>query len=313
MAAGFLLISGYRHGTQTQYHIFFDESILGLNHGGLVEYSGVPVGKVADINVTRDSNVRVDINVEDDEITLHEGVSAQLVMYSIATGTMAVSLSGGDFSAPKLPPGSEIPSRPSLFASAAGSVPELLNTITEIAEKVDSGLTGIEEGQLKRLFEEAEGAVIDVRTVFNDSTETLKDLRVTIADGVEDARKLIQEISAEVKPLAESTTELAQSASETMVLLNERLEPLDFSRTEQELQATLRSVRELAESVTKMTEQLDAVTQTAVYQVDNIEFTVRETMTALTETLDALHALAVTLRQDPSAIVYGPTRSKGVE
>ncbi len=313
MGIGFLLISGYRHGAQTRYHIFFDESVLGLNVGGLVEYSGVPVGRVGDINVTRDRNVRVDIVVDDDEIAIHEGVEAQLVMYSIATGTMAVSLSGGDFQADTLPPGAEIPSRPSLFASAAGHLPELLNTITEIAEKIDLGLHGIEEGQLQRMLEETEGAVRDVRNVFSESAETLHDLRLSISNGVEDARKLIQEVSDEIKPFAETSTELAKSASETLALLNEKLAALDVSQTEQELQATLRSVRDLAEAVTQMTQQLDTVTKTTVYQVDNVEFTVRETMSALTETLDALRALAVTLRQDPSAIVYGPARPRGVE
>ncbi|MEA3364494.1 MAG: MlaD family protein [Candidatus Hydrogenedentes bacterium] len=311
LAGGFLLISGYKSGSQTAYYILFEESILGLNRGGLVEYNGVPVGKVSDIGVAENHNVRVDILVEDDEITVYKGVKAQLVMYSIATGTMAVSLSGGDAEAGKLEPGSQIPSKPSLFASTAGSVPEIVKQISEIAEKIDTGLEGIEEGQFTRMLEDADGAVKDFREVLDEATTSLKEIRERTSEGVEEARKLIKDIRTEVKEFTEKTQELIESASQTMTTLNEKIEPLDLAKTEQELQQTLRNMRDLADSAKKMTEQIDTVTKTAVYQVDNVEYTANQTMTALTEALDALRALAVVLKEDPSAIVYGPAKPQG--
>lgn len=311
LAGGFLIISGYKSGSQTPYYILFEESILGLNRGGLVEYNGVPVGKVSDIKVAENHEVRVDIQVEDDEITLYEGVQAQLVMYSLATGTMAVSLTGGDAEAGKLAPGSQIPSKPSLFASAAGSVPEILKQISEIGEKIDTGLEGIEEGQLTSMLEDAGGAIDDLREVLKETTASLKEIRERTSQSVEEARELIKDIRTEVREFTEKTQELIESASQAMTTVNEKMEPLELAKTEQELQETLRSVRDLAESAKEMTEQLETVTKTAVYQVDNVEFTVNQTMTALTEALDALRALAVTLKQDPSAIVYGPANPQG--
>lgn len=313
LVGGFLVISGYKSGDHTAYHVYFDESILGLNRGGLVEYNGVPVGKVADINVTADRNVRVDIEVEDAEITLHEGVQAQLVMYSIATGTMAVSLSGGDPAKGMLAPGSEIPSKPSLFASAAGSIPEIMKKVSEIADKVDTGLKGIEEGQIKEMLEDADAAIKDVREVLDETETTLKDVRVKAVEGVDDARKLMEDIREEIKPFAENTNKLVKAASDTMTTINEKVEPLDFAKTEQEVQETLKSVRDLAEAVRKTTEQLDTVTQSAVYQADNVEYAVRQAMDSLKVTLEAVRELAVTLRRDPSAVVYGPSAPKGEE
>ncbi|MFO7973353.1 MAG: MlaD family protein [Candidatus Hydrogenedentota bacterium] len=311
LAGGFLVISGYKSGSQTPYYILFDESILGLNRGGLVEYNGVPVGKVSDIGVAEDRNVRVDIQVEDEEITVYKGVKAQLVMYSIATGTMAVSLSGGDAAAGKLEPRSEIPSKPSLFASTAGSVPEILKQVSEIGAKIDTGLEGIKEGQLTKMLEDADGAITDFREVLEETTTSLKEIRSRTNEGVEDVRGLIKDIRTEVRKFTEKTQELIESTNRTMTTMNEKVEPLDLAKTEQELQDTLRSVRDLAESAKEMTEQLDTVTKTAVYQIDNVEHSVNQTMAALTETLDALRALAVVLKEDPSAIVYGPAKPEG--
>ncbi len=311
LAGGFLVISGYKSGDHTPYFVLFDESILGLSRGGLVEYNGVPVGKVVDIGVTPDRNVRVDIEVEDAEILLYKGVQAQLVMYSIATGTMAVSLSGGDSSAGQLEPGSEIPSKPSLFASAAGSIPEIMKTVSEIADKIDTGLQGIEEGQIKTMLENADVAIKDVQEVLEETTATLKDVRVKAVEGVDDARKLMEDIRAEIKPFTENTNELVKTANETVATINEKMAPLDFARTEHELQETLKSVRELADAARKTTEQLETVSKAAVYEADNVEFMVRQTTDSLKETLEALRALALTLRQDPSAVVYGPAQPKG--
>ncbi|HOD50227.1 MAG TPA: MlaD family protein [Candidatus Hydrogenedentes bacterium] len=313
LAGGSVVISGYKRGDHSAYYIHFNESILGLSRGGLVEYTGVPVGKVSDIRVSESRSVRVDIEVQDDDITLYQGVQAQLVIYSIATGVMAVSLSGGDPSLGKLPPGSEIPSKPSLLASTTGSIPEIMKKVSDIADEIDTGLKGIEEGQIKNMIDDADAAIKDIRDVFDETSETLKDVRAKAVEGVDDARKLMEEIRAEIKPFTENTTELVKSANETMNTINEKVKPLDLAKTEQEVQETLRSVRELADSVRAMTEQLDTVTKTAVYQVGNVEFTVNETMTALTEALDALRALAVVLKENPSAIVYGPVKPKGAE
>jgi len=311
LAGGFIVVSGYKSGDHTAYFVQFEESILGLSRGGLVVYNGVPVGKVSDIMVSEARRVRLDIEVEDAEITLYPGVEAQLVMYSIATGTMTVSLSGGNPEEGKLPPGSEIPSRPSLFASTAGSIPEVVKKISDIADKIDTGLEGIEEGQIKAMLDDADAAVKDVREVLTETTTTLKDLRVKTVEGVDDARKLIEDIRTEIQPFTENTNALVQSANTTLGTINEKIAPLDFSRTEEELLTTLKSIRELADAARKTTEQLETVSKAAVYEADNVEFMVRQTTDSLQETLEALRALADTLRQDPSAVVYGPAQPKG--
>ncbi|MGI6459987.1 MAG: MlaD family protein [Candidatus Hydrogenedentales bacterium] len=311
LAGGFIAVSGYKSGEHTHYFIQFGESILGLNRGGLVVYNGVPVGKVSDITVSKARSVRVDIEVKDAEITLSPGVEAQLVMYSIATGTMTVSLSGGNPADGKLPAGSEIPCRPSLFASTAGNIPEIVKKISDIADKINTGLEGIEEGQIKGMLDGADSALQGARDVLSETTTTLKELRIKTVEGVDDTRKLIEEIRAEIRPFTENTNALVKSADSTLTTINEKITPLDFSKIEGELLNTLTSIRELADAARKTTGQLETVTKTVVYETGNVEFMVRQTTDSLQETLEALRALADTLRRDPSAVVYGPAHPKG--
>jgi len=88
------------------YWVEFEESILGLNEGGLVEYLGVPVGRVREIYVTDQKKAHVRFVIDPEKVTLQEGVQAELVIYSLAAGTMAISLRGGDPNNPVIPPNS---------------------------------------------------------------------------------------------------------------------------------------------------------------------------------------------------------------
>lgn len=104
MAAVVVVLRGYYDDKGVTYAIEFEESISGLYEGGIVTYLGVPVGKVRDIFVTEANKPHVNIVIDPLKVQLFEGVEAQLVIYSFAAGTMAISLEGGHPISGNLPP-----------------------------------------------------------------------------------------------------------------------------------------------------------------------------------------------------------------
>src|SRR5690606_155585 len=137
LIAGILYLSGFTGEETTRYRIQFDESVLGLGVGGQVVYKGLNVGVVENMYVDDDGFVQAWIQVSNDKVILRKGVQAQLVISSLATGTMAISLEGGDPEAPILPEGSQIPVTPSLIGSFTESFEGILNRVEETLDAVN--------------------------------------------------------------------------------------------------------------------------------------------------------------------------------
>ena len=64
MVAATLVITGIYQDPGLNYWLEFNESILGLYEGGMVEYLGVPAGKVREIYVTDNQYARVNIVID---------------------------------------------------------------------------------------------------------------------------------------------------------------------------------------------------------------------------------------------------------
>ena len=170
------VISGFYRPAGITYWIEFDESVLGLYEGGTVEYLGVPVGKVRQIYVTPENRAHVVINIDPETVTLNKGVEAQLVIYSLAAGTMALSLTGGDPDKGPLPPGSEIPAKPSTITAVSGHVEVLMEDLTTIADAVRNGLEGLEEGQLSKMVNDVGRLIEDGRDMLRRGSELVDEV-----------------------------------------------------------------------------------------------------------------------------------------
>ncbi len=311
LVGGALVVSGFKRGTKTTYNMKFNESILGLNRGGLVEYLGVPVGTVSAIRVTPDSQAYVEIQVEDDKVTLHKGVTAQLVIYSLATGMMAISLEGGDPAEPVLSIDSEIPTKPSLLGSASSSVEDLLENLNELAADIKVGFEGIEKGQFKQTLDKLDKAVENAGDTLAEAKDTLKSFGDKAEGGVDDVRELVADIRAEIKPLSESITELADNANKFVTTANAKIEPLELGETEETVREALAGIDELAEALKTTVTGLDKASETMILETGNIEYSLRDTLRTVNETLEAIRSLAVLLERNPSSVVYGKPKIKG--
>jgi phospholipid/cholesterol/gamma-HCH transport system substrate-binding protein len=105
--------------TTRSYHAFFEgESLSGLEQGATVKYSGVPIGKVEKIafQPTDMTKVKVMLKIQSD-FPLKTDMYATTGMLGI-TGLKYVEVLGGSSESKALPPGSELPTRVSMFSSS---------------------------------------------------------------------------------------------------------------------------------------------------------------------------------------------------
>ena len=298
IVGGALLVGGYNTTTVSNYFITYDESVLGLSEGGVVEYRGVPVGKVLSIAVNPDNRIRVGIQVRDDVVTLRRGVEASLVVSSFATGILYVSLEGGDEDAPILPEGAEIPSKPSLIEGVRAQFDVLVTSASSILERVDASLEGLEDRSMVDIVDDIAAIVSDARRAMEDIAETLDELRPAVSDGLRDFRSVTDEVS-----------ELARNANDTVIALREQIEGLQLAQTEVKVQEALDAVTklggELGEEIGRLAETLDKTIDSVRYDADTSSYALQQGVESMRETLESLRLLTDYLRRDPGSLVRG--------
>ncbi|MBI4558983.1 MAG: MCE family protein [Candidatus Hydrogenedentes bacterium] len=302
IVAGIVILSGFRGGEEIRYWIEFDESILGLGVGGLVEYVGVTVGRIEDISVTETSKARVIISLDPTKLSpehrgLHQGVTAHLALYSLATGTMCVSLQGGDPGKPLLPPGSRIPAERSLFAAFGSQMGVLLENLSTVTQQIYTGFEGMKPGDLSRIVQHVDDLVQSGDDFLQTANETLEDVKDDAEHGLENFNRLSEELS-----------QLAKNANDLIKSLNEKVAPLDLAGIQSDVRQQFKAV---SESLQETAKTFETATRVVVNKTDNIEYTLRESLRSLTEALDALRELAVYLKEDPAAIIRGKGEPTG--
>jgi len=283
-----LLVSGYRQGNSQGYKIIFDKTVLGLYKGGMVQYLGVPVGVVDDIFVGDDGQAHIDALIDPDKVTLHVGVEAKLEFYSFATGTMCIALAGGDPAGDVLPPGSIIPTGQSQLESVSTQAADLMAAFTKIAEKLETGMTGMEEGEITEIVDQIKPFIDDTRKFIEDARNTLKTLESDLHSTIDEVKPGIKKFGE----LADSAKELSKTANDTLTEMRAEIEPLDLGKIQTELFS-------LSEQIKATTKGLDGMTGSLPHTVDNMQYALIDTTRKLNETLDAFRELADTLNQNP--------------
>lgn len=284
---GLLIIGGYRQGENLRYYIIFDKTVLGLYRGGLVQYLGVPVGTVDNIYVGDDGKAYVEILIDPSKVTLRRGVEATLEYYSFATGTMCVALYGGEPGNDELPPGSTIPTGPSIFESFSGQASDLMETLTKIAEKINTSMEGMEEGELTSIVDEIKPFIDETRQFIQDARDTLKTVETDLHSTIEEARPGIKKFTE----LAENAAELSKTANDTLKDVRAKIEPLDLEKLQSEMLSISTQLKETAK-------RLEETAGTVPYTVDNVQHALVETLGKLNEAAESFQELADVLKQN---------------
>lgn len=309
IVGGFFLISGYRTQPHTPFWIRFDESVLGLSTGSLVEYLGVPVGTVDDIFVDDMNAANVRIMVNDSRVTLREGVTAKLVLYNIAAGSMAISLEGGDGDQPALPADTYIPVESSLLSSFTGQIDLVLAEVGEVAKALNTALAGLEEGAVTQIVENVNALVLDSRDFVASTQETMDGLNNSVQRTLNEFTKL----EKDARWLVEDVGAVAENANAFIKLATEKLEPLDIAKLQSDLTRIMDEMSTLAQRLNDTLAMMEDVGETVIHEAGNIEFALRESLQSATEAFDAVNDLATSLQENPSSLIRGRGNARSEE
>lgn len=295
------------------FYLEFEESVLGLGIGGLVEYLGVPVGSVQDIYVDETGRAQVVIRVNPEKVTLREGVEASLSVSSLAAGTLAVHLEGGDPNAPELPEGAHLPAESSFLQSftkslqtSVESLDDVLASLQDAAEQVSTALSGMEEGAMNNLIKEVEGLVKDSRAFVAKTEDTMDGLGKSLDRAINEYTNIAQDIEY----LADDVGATAESAKALMDDAREKIAPLDLAAAQANLDSALENFAQVAEGMNETLTRVDSAAEGITHDVDTMAYSLRETLVSATEALNAVTAAAETIQQDPGSLIRGRGRPR---
>ncbi|MDP7639045.1 MAG: MlaD family protein [Candidatus Hydrogenedentes bacterium] len=311
-AGGLFLIKGVSTAIETEYWVEFEDSILGLSKGSMVEYLGVPVGSVADIYVNEQGVARVHISVQDEKVTLREGVVATLVWFSPVAGTMAIELRGGE-GTEVLSPDSLIPVEKSVIISFTNSLENLLfkldgvmDDVAEIAESARVATEGMKSGALTDV-------VVDVKALINRSDEFIGHTETVATELTLSAQRAINEytqLGKDLRYLVEDVGKTVEGANAFIETAQEKLEPVDFASVQADLKRAIANIADFTKKLDGTVALVAEMGEAVIHETDNIEHSVRDSLDSLTETVDSVNALVQTIQQDPSSLLLGRGKPK---
>jgi len=301
MVVGVTVIAGLYDDVGQEYWMEFEDSILGLPDGGLVEFLGVPVGRVRNIYIAENGRAHVTVTIDPTRVTLHEGVEAQLVLYSFAAGTMAIALKGGEPTAPELAPGSEIPARSTPFATISGQIEELMEQLSVIFDQVSLAMDGMEEGGLANI-------VTNVNRLLEDGQEFMarsSDLIGEAAGTIGGLRETADTAIAEFEGLTRDIRGIVGDVQSLVNTTDSKLTELDMQQMQTQLTRVLQNVADLTESLVETVAKVDEISGSTLHEVSNIEYSLRRSLEDITRAFDSVRSLVDDMQQDPAAILRG--------
>lgn len=305
IVAGLALVAGYRMAEEIEYEVIFDESVLGLSEGGMVQFEGVPVGRVTDIRIGDDQQVHTRISVNVDKVKIYNGVAAKLELYSIATGTMTIALRGGDPKQGPHDPREPIIAEESLVSSFSAQLSDLMDDVGDILKEVKVGMKGMKEGALAKTVDETLAAIEEIKQLTSDVrvlAENTNEQLTTISGDVHTGVNAFEESMKDFGEFSQEGAKLARNADETVRLLHEKIEPVDLAAAVENLETRLAA---LVDKLNEVAGTVDTAAQTVVHRGSNIEYSFTKTLDSLNQTLDSVRELSDYLRENPSAVIRG--------
>jgi phospholipid/cholesterol/gamma-HCH transport system substrate-binding protein len=123
-----------------KYDIFFTGAVTGLSKDAAVNYSGVPIGKVSEIHLDENQQIRVTVDIEPNVVIKTNDRAS--VETNILSGVSYIQIGGGTKEAPVLVAleGQRYPvirPRYSGLASVTARAPELLNKANEVLDEAN--------------------------------------------------------------------------------------------------------------------------------------------------------------------------------
>lgn len=275
LAGGLLWIAGsHLLRPVDTYTVLFRQSVSGLNAGANVEYQGVVVGRVRDIQLTRDIPPNVAVIIDIDPGTPIRQDTAAALLGSIVTGIKFIQLEGGSAAAEPLAAGGTIP-------GDVSSLEEFRDRLTKIADRAVRILNRLDE---------------DIFTPANTKkvSQFVSDLGA-VASSVNQAMEYLR-----AEETSKNLAQIAQRMNELTVKLD--LVVGDFYGRREQLYGNLESALRHMDEVARDARDL---VRTVSTQVDRPGGSLGDLVAGLTEATNRLQETIDVIRSDPSVVLWG--------
>lgn len=313
--------SGKFFSERSEWVLYFDESVKGLNVGAPVLFRGVKIGSVTKIQVLfnrEDLSIQMPVFVETDprsftatgettglaytaaerrknvEGLIERGLRAQLASQSMVTGQLMVAL---DFY-PDTPARfvgngsvSEVPTIPSTRQEVSSALEKL--NLQELAAKLSSTLSGIERTvnspEIREAIQNVNGAVTDIRTLVQNVDSRIEPLTTTIEKTIQGFDKVAQDANGLIKPVGSGVDKTLKGIQGLVSNLNGVVKKIDAAA--EPLPETLAYIGRISRDLNELVSS----------QRPNLQRTIEN----FSVTSQNVRDLSEQAKQDPSSIFFG--------
>ncbi|MFW5722199.1 MAG: MlaD family protein [Desulfohalobiaceae bacterium] len=327
--------SGRYFKTTLKYVSYFDGDVKGLSSGAQVNFRGVQVGQVEDVQVVvdvTDGSIRIPVYYEIDpesvnevgdglteldaeeymDLLIEKGLRAQLAVRSFLTGQLCIEL---DFY-PEEPihriraetEVTEIPTVPSRFEMITQSLQEIpfkeiSETLLSVARNLD---VLISSPRFEESFVALNHALDRVASLSWELERRLGPLAENFNAAVTETRELVHNVDQELLPGGRAVLDQAEgtmgSAQELVATLNQQVVPLLT-----DLEQTSKAVRGSLERADRAMASMDSF----VSEDSEVRYRLIQTLEELSQAARTVRFLAEYLEQNPQALIQGKTQPGG--
>lgn len=224
--------------TYTYYEIVFSGSVSGLTESGVVQYNGIPVGRVVDLHLAADDPSKVVALVELDARTpVKDDTEAKLELFGL-TGVAQIELTGGTSASPPLMPkaGEAYPTivaAPSAFQELFMSAPDAIENANALLRDVRL-LVRENQSSIKAIVSNLETLSVELAGSAGDISGTLENINTITSDVAAATGKLENLAGTADRLMANDVTDLVREAKSAAA---------SYARVADELELVLSSNR----------------------------------------------------------------------
>lgn len=180
---GYWLLKPSKEEEMQKYHIYFSESVLGLNLDAPVKFRGINVGKVVELKINPKNSEEVEVLISILKTTpIRTSTAAKLTSQGI-TGLSYINLTLGDSKDAmlELNNGNTFPvikTTPSMFIKFEKSLRQVSTNLSDTLEQTKKLLNDENQAEITKLLKHSVKAIDNINKIL--TPETIKDIQDSV-------------------------------------------------------------------------------------------------------------------------------------